>query len=276
MCKMRLAASLVLMIAPLLLMIDLPNFFCGDEYIVCKDIAGEKTESESPGLSDDIRGKLERYKNLEPDFLMRSYENAVKEIRDKINHEHQLFILKFSLVGAVLGFLFVNYRSTKMIGDNGDLSPLREFCVWASVAVAAIVDVRTFFNVNITQELGMWIRSVEPYILASGVQGWETYFFSESSLLNAPSSILVRMDRQLLTWVLYIVVTYQFVILRGEKTQSSVWRDLLPLLLCIILFGFVGHNFYYHLDGGFTFYILFFLFIMAISSAAYCFIRRQH
>jgi len=150
---------------------------------------------------------------LEPEYLKLSYNNAVKEIHQRIEHEHILFVLKFTLVGAVLSVLFKNsiFGSARLVEKNDDAVRLQPAIVcWAAIAISAVVDVRMQVNLAIIRDLGIWVKSLEDAILVSGVKGWETYFHESPLLTNAYSPLMLT-DRQLLTWLLYVVTVYWFV-----------------------------------------------------------------
>jgi hypothetical protein len=171
----------------------------------------------------------------------------VKEIQTRIEEEHLLFVLKFSLVGAALGLLFRDMVHARTRAGEKSLttllrSPTAAALCWAAVGVAAIVDVRLLFNIQIIGELGAWVRTVEHALLPRKMPGWEEFFQTRSVLWTSPVSPLLRIDRQLLTWALYLTVYYAFAI-RARHDQKDddvmlVVRVALPTIYC--LFALVG------------------------------------
>ncbi len=261
----KLVLSVILIIAPLFLLTDFPKLINENDEQIKIDCLVLKTDEEK----DKANNVSEVYKNLESDYLKLSYSNAVKEVQKRIEHEHLLFVLNFTLVGAVLSILFKNNilssprdKPENIIDKSEKLSPA--IICWAAIAVSAIVDVRMLVNLDIIKDLGGWVHCLENNILTSGVKGWETYF-ANSPLLSSGWSPLLLMDRQLLTWVLYVFTIFSFVIYKNRAFENH----LLPFLLCILLFGFVGLHFYFRVENGFWFYIPFFIVITTISCFAY-------
>lgn len=65
-------------------------------------------------------------------------------------------------------------------------------------------------------------------------------------MISSPASPFLLSDRQLLTWVLYSVTLYVFVIKPNKmNSQDALWATYIPLILCFVLFGLVGIHFYY-------------------------------
>ena len=253
--------AFIIVIAPLLLLTNL------SQYIPSELSLSDEEGLVSKGNSDDVVvGASIKHEGLEPEYIKLSYNNAVKEIHQRIEHEHILFVLKFTLVGAVLSVLFKNsiYGSARLVEKNDDAVRLQPAIVcWAAIAISAVVDVRMQVNLAVIRDLGIWVNSLEDAILVSGVKGWETYF-RESPLLTNAYSPLMLTDRQLLTWLLYVVTVYWFV-LKPEQPDKA---NLFPFLLCLLLFGFVGLHFYYRIPNGFVFYIPSFVAVTVISCLA--------
>jgi hypothetical protein len=189
----------------------------------------------------------------ERDFLLGEYGVVTQEIHARIEHEHLLFVLKFTVVGAVLGLIFRSNR-----GDEGAESYLMKnptpgmaIVCWGAVAVSAIIDVRTFFNVNLIREAGVWVRSLEGRMTSGTVPGWEQAL-AGSGLWSSAAAPFIVLDRQLLTWALYIVTLYIFVP-RDLSNNLSRHQELLKIAahalpICILLFGIVGLNYYFGKD----------------------------
>src|SRR5205823_7343786 len=118
-------------------------------------------------LTDEARG-----------LLLKEYDTVVAEIRWRNEKEHDLYILKFSLIGAVLGAISFYKGRDRYNRFNG---PEVALCFWAAVAVAAIIDVRLMFNAVIIADLGKWVQTLEGAVLPRDIKGWEQ-LFSESQL----------------------------------------------------------------------------------------------
>lgn len=243
--------GVILIVLPLLIITDLPKII---ENLVGCDCFEEIPSS---GVSD-VNNISITNSALEGQYLIASYNNAVNEIQNRIDQEHLLFVLKFTLVGAVFGVLF-----RKGIGVNDENIHPSLFC-WAAVCISTIVDARMLVNVDIIQEHGRWINTIEQVVLTSGLHGWET-FYSSSPLFNNELSSLLLMDRQLLTWVLYATTVYVFVVKkRGELSTHAG-----PFLLCFVLFGFLGLHFYFRFSNGLQVFIP--LFVIVVLAAWYLF-----
>ena len=260
----KITCSAIIIILPLLLLMNIPGFFKDND----SDLENKTSTAQTDTTQNSSKKFVENAKKYEKEYLIKSYQNAVTEIQKRIEHEHLLFVLKFTLVGAVLGVLFKvltfqrptpnDTTSDAEVSDSSPSSAYLFFC--CAIAVSAILDVRMLFNLNIIIELGGWVHSLETHILTSGITGWETYY-KESKLLNTWASPILLMDRQLLTWVLYIATVYQFII----HTENSAKSHIAPFLICLVLFSFVGQYFYYSTDYG----NLYFVFCISVITLCY-------
>ncbi len=144
------------------------------------------------------------------EFLLKEYDTAAAEISRRVDHEHDLFIKKLLFVGAVLGSIslsqIVDAKRRLAMLSSGVLL----LCCFVSVAVAAVIDTRLMFNTVIIRDHGRWIASVEGLLLGEQppVRGWESFFADESVLWDVPITLLVSVDRQLLTVLLFVVALY--------------------------------------------------------------------
>ena len=106
-----------------------------------------KTDNRSVIISE-VKDELKKHKTSK-DFLMEEYKTAVKEIQTRLDHEKIYYMLKFSLVGAVLALLFTTYSREKEITfqkfRNNQIAAC--FC-WAAVLASALVDTRILNNQN--------------------------------------------------------------------------------------------------------------------------------
>jgi hypothetical protein len=202
-------------------------------------------------------------------FLLQEYETVTAEISSRIEQEHLLFVLKFTVVGAVLGLIF-NFYKAEAKGDKDAFLALRHssgvaICCWAAVAVAAIIDVRIFFNTSLIAEAGEWVKRTEQILLASsGFLGWEQSL-ARSRLRDSSITPWLFADRQLLTWVLY-VVTLGIFVPRGNDTPSKRVQKMafLGVSLCTFLFFLAGLYFYFKTERV-GFYLAACLILLALS-----------
>ncbi len=187
------------------------------------------------------------------EFILKEYETVANEISSRIEQEHLLFVLKFTVVGGVLGLIFKTYKIGIGNEEKQGFEILQQssgvaVCCWAAVAVAAIIDVRIFFNANLIIEAGAWIRELEGFLLSrTGLPGWENHL-AESNLITSDLRPLIFIDRQLLTWTLYVVTLGIFVPRRNDSRQTQRVLDvaLIAVPFCFVLFWFVGVNFYFN------------------------------
>ena len=266
---------------PLFLLGDFSSYFSGDN--------GEGSAIEAQ--SQDDKGATVSNENVpkinesNKKFVFTQYQTATQEIRNRIEQEHLLFALKFTIVGGVLGVIFWMRKkdSEEELEIPGTItrSPYVALCLWTAVAVAAIMDARMVFNVNIINELGGWVYTIESSVLPP-FQGWE-HFYAQSKFKTSLASPLLLIDRQLLTWVLFIVAFFLFVVEPSIKSEDDNHRKAkLKVLrvsmyanpLCYLLFGFVGIHFYYDETWKIGTYFLV-LIIFAVLSTSYIYWLRN-
>jgi hypothetical protein len=140
-------------------------------------------------------------------YVLAAYENAVKEIQTRLDQESHLFVLNFTIVGAILAFLF----RTPQKGDPARLLvSARNVCfVWGAVVTSAIIDTRIQFHQSMMSILGLWIKEqVEPIMAGTGIIQWETYLRQQDSLMSANIYPLLRLDTNLLTFILFSGIVY--------------------------------------------------------------------
>ncbi len=254
----------ILIILPLLLMADFSKLFDPDY----PDKKGEVCKIVSPTGENYAQSK-------KLDFLNEQYKTSTQEIRNRLEHEHLLFALRFTIVGAMLALIFNTAKSpNNRKWKNEYYNYLQGFSLiasigWAAVAVSAVIDVRATFNAEMISIVGSWIRCVEPLFMFEKIQGWETYldntWVTNSSNVDVKNWLdamhviihaLLRMDRPLLTWVLYVMVLYFFVIVPAkfidfEKNGKTDLQDVFhgfsfrlarwAVTGCYLLFGLSGY-----------------------------------
>jgi hypothetical protein len=196
------------------------------------------TPPASAGLNDDART-----------MLLKQYDNATAEIRQRLEHEGTLFAFKFTLVGAVLAFLLGKYwkEGTTLGLDDIAQSPVAASFFWCAVIASAIIDARINFNVAIIQSIGHWVRVVvEPAVYGSGppaIRGWERFLETDdSSIFKAEFYYVLRFNMTLLTYVLFCATCSIFVFGRGvlpskNAVQGITAADLVSLVGALISFG---------------------------------------
>ena len=151
--------------------------------------------------------------------LDKEHEAIVDEIRLRIEQEHQLFALKFALVGGILGvFLQTAFRSgTTQI----ERTPFVALIAWAAVVAAAIVDLRVMANQTFLVTLGGWTRQFEQLALGShgASLGWEA--FLADTLLGKSHYPALRVNGQILTTLLFCVTASLF--LARPTTNNDIY-----------------------------------------------------
>ena len=144
------------------------------------------------------------------------------EIRLRIEQEHQLFALKFALVGGILGvFLQTAFRtgSTQL-----QRTPFVALIAWAAVVAAAIVDLRLMANQTFLVTLGGWTRQYEQLALGPGAAplGWES--FLADTLLGKSHYPALRVNGQILTTLLFAVTAWLFLARTSADNDVSTAR----------------------------------------------------
>ena len=181
--------------------------------------------SQSPLPPRFIEGQAidQRYQDAR-DFLIRQYENNVKEIHERLNQESLLFALKFTLVGAVLAVIL-----NRVWKEGQDFTRLRDSPAaaaffWAAVVVSTIVDLRIFFHVHMIGTLGTWIRDhVETVLLPGEVVGWEHYLSGYPNFMTYKLYPLMRLFNHLLTLLLFAFAAVIF-LAQGSIKARAVTR----------------------------------------------------
>lgn len=160
----------------------------------------------------------------ENEFLLGQYDTAVAEIRGRIQQEHVLFGLKFSLVGAILALMFAG---TVINRDEAGSprhvfgTPVAATFCWSAVTTSAIIDARILYNADLIEALGTWIaQHVEPAMLQD-VIGWEKFLDSEYPLFHERFYPLLRIDAQLLTLVIFFAIVYAYICVLPAKERSA-------------------------------------------------------
>lgn len=133
-------------------------------------------------------------------FLNEEYESVVAEVRSRIEYEHALFVLKFTLVGGTLYLLFQLATLDRAVQlRRTDITAL---IAWSAVIVATLVDLRVMANQSFLVTLGGWVRQYEALRLDSAAAlGWEAYL--ADNLLSRQFYPVVRFSAQALTTLLF-------------------------------------------------------------------------
>jgi hypothetical protein len=218
---------LMVMAIPLILILEIPRLVLGS-------FEGRTSHADhSPAAIG--RGTLTAPQR---EFLLKEYDTAVREIRLRVDAEETLFALKFTMVGAVLAAMFYMHRREDETPAHPSFrSPWAATCCWAAVLVGAVIDIRRQFNVGVMVQLGTWVHWVEDLMLPSDVLGWEQ-FIPTSQLWSSTLYPLLRLERELVTWILYVVTLTMFVPNRDEQPDLLLLRlSRLFCCLSICLFG---------------------------------------
>jgi len=225
----------------------------GDSQGKCRDGAPKQRETESKD-SDQKRQEASNVTPQPPDtefpssreLLLKEYDTAKDEIHKRLDYEHVLFGLKFTLIGGILytliGFIRKDVDAAVVRQSDSNAagvanapargqsfhalgrSPLAAAFFWASVVVCAIIDARIQFNAAFIATLGGWVGHLESVVLKREGLGWEDYLRKLGLMSNA-SYPFVRMSWGLVTWVLFAVTVFLFVVLSrptaAERAQSA-------------------------------------------------------
>jgi hypothetical protein len=195
-------------------------------------------------------------------FIEHQYNNAAKEIQERIQFEHLLFALKFTAAGVIIAFVAQHYRNKADVGSEiHQLAGVDErafirsrgpaLCCWIAVVVCQTIDVHLQSNIRILSDIGTWVREcVEPCLKDRSLVGWETYF-SALGPHRGPLSWFLNLERHLFTFVLFALTVLVFVYFPKKVAYVSeveaeallrVAGRMLPL--SIVLFGWTGLYFY--------------------------------
>jgi hypothetical protein len=223
-------------------------------------------------------------------FLIEEYKNAAHEITTRLEQEHLLFALKFTLTGAILGLIFRYFPirsepprdgASESVGVEADIGPLRTICLcgWGAVFGCGLVDVRLQLNTRVITDIGSWIRNcLEAHLLTGASVGWETYFSRIGLARNSGLSNFLNADRLLLTGMLYLACVYCFVYLPifSRRLDPRLAHEVLviarpALLVCVLLFGWSRLYYYFDIPGVNYLYILF---VLAVTAATQWSIAR--
>lgn len=178
-------------------------------------------------------------------FAMKQYESAVEEIRRRIEHEHLLFIFKFTAIGAVLAVLLHSVGGRGRGQSSDDFRQKLEesafpIFLWSAVGISQVIDERMYFNVNMMKGLGCWLRTLETAMYGGVLDGWES-FLSEK-LTSILPSFMVDFDRFLLTYMLYIVALYATVFV-GRRIDVRIAIFCVPASLALFAFSVIYRSY---------------------------------
>lgn len=189
-------------------------------------------------LSDPITGNPIDHppRSVFDGYPLEAYKTATAEIRERINQEHILFTLKFTIIGGILLALFSMSKSEHFEA----FIQRRRTAVFFSAALltSSVVDIRLRFDIQMVETIGKWVRHIEtrlhdPQIL--GYQPWESFLHREMFGLGMP---VMRSFSLSLTALLYLVTVYTFVILpRGayEGTRRII-RGCIVVMFALLAF----------------------------------------
>lgn len=203
-------------------------------------------------------------------LLMKQYETAVSEIRLRLEHEHHLFLLSFTIAGAVLGYGLGTYffkgslfrpefegaalenPKPSAAGQSGsmDKSSIRRSAetvlllgCWGAVVAAAVIDLRRQFNADIIVQLGAWVQTVEETVYRPQVHGWETFIAKDSPLWNGALYPILRLEREALIWVLFVVAVQLFS--TGSAPARTKQASYFGMQLSVLVFALIGIHYNY-------------------------------
>ena len=152
-------------------------------------------------------------------FLDKEHDNVVGEIRQRIEHEHLLFALKFALVGGIL------YALLQGVFGRGDgrieRTAFVALIVWAAVVAAAIVDLRTMANQSFLVTLGGWSRQYEELRVGPDAVNLAWEAFLANNLLSQSYYPALRVSGQILTALLFAFSGSLFLVPRDSDNDPA-------------------------------------------------------
>ena len=181
--------------------------------VLSVDVLGlvEVSDPKASGMVVLAPSTVGSWKTLDADArrtIEKEHDAILEEIKLRIEHEHQLFALKFALVGGILGvFLQTAFRNgTAQLERTAFIALI----AWAAVVAAAIVDLRVMANQSFLATLGGWTRQYEQLALGpNGASlGWEA--FLADTLLGRSHYPALRVNGQILTTLLFWVTASLF------------------------------------------------------------------
>jgi hypothetical protein len=188
-------------------------------------------------------------------LLLKQYENAVAEIRLRLEHEHLLFLVSFTIAGAVLAFglrtyFFKGTRAPQGATADEEIKRRRSETVvllgcWGAVVVTGIIDLRRQYNADIIVQLGTWIQSVEGKLYPPTVHGWETFIANDSPLWKGNLYPLLRFEREAMIWILYVVALQVFSI--GDHPAAVKQASFFGMQISLLIFALIAVHYNYNL-----------------------------
>ena len=209
------------------------------------------------GLADD-EALTEKSEHLRD-----AYKTATQEIHHRLEQEQHFYILKFTMIGALLAVFFRFLLSTddekkgtksrrrfepgiKDAIDKLRASKIAAFFFWAAVIINCIIDTRLRYNAVICIALGRWIRTLETSIEEHGLSGWETFFDQQALISSSP---LMQIAPTLLTTIVFVLTVVLFiakerenVTLRGNVSDNLKQVNLVfgGIAFLVIAFSALG------------------------------------
>ncbi len=180
---------------------------------------GDSKASQSSVLTSSTIAEWGKLDDTAKEYLAKEHDTVVEEIRNRIEHEHLLFSLKFALVGGIL------YALLQGVFGSGEAriekTPLAALTVWAAVVASAIVDLRLMANQSFIVTLARWVRRYEELKLGkdSVSLAWEPFLADE--LLSQPYYPALRVSGQVLTALLFAFSAVLFLLRREGDSDPN-------------------------------------------------------
>ncbi len=193
-----------------------------------------------------------------PAVIAQEYQTVAREIQMRLEHEHQLFLYQFILLGGVVGVAATRLKlggrgsSTEQSNPENDtggqvaaLFDTRDFLLLIGVAAAAllIVDVHIRYNGLMVGELGDWVR--EQYERGSGGRwiGWEHHLHSEARV-HCSALFPLFVSFLYLPTAVVLGVYYTLLLRSGGHGSRASWRSsravLVAVQICVLLFAWMN------------------------------------
>lgn len=200
--------------------------------------------------NDDAIFKLKN-DQFSQSFILKQYETATQEIQMRLEQEKVLFIMKFSLIGAILAVLFYSHI-IKATDKEETINKKDEYVAafrtsafvamicWGAVITSSIVDLRLLFNSKFLVQIGSWIRNVvEPVMLVSSEKGWENQVIN---LTHSRVYPVLCLNWNLLTLILFVSA---FWIFQPGKDQTTSKICCFGSCITFLIFCLIGIHYHY-------------------------------
>jgi hypothetical protein len=176
------------------------------------------------------------------------YAKVKDEIRMRLEHEHELFLYQFFLIGAiVIGLSGLFRRADSNDKVFADMLEKRFLVMTFGVAAIAllIVDIHIRYNAMIMGELGKWIRRYYEVAIPAPAMGWETYWTSSQnySFYRSAPILFAMLYLPTVTILLGYYALFFWRPLNGLKKNLNILNTMvfIGVQLAVLVFAIINH-----------------------------------